>query len=250
MFFLDAYSVRARLFPAILAAAPAFAALALLISWERIALSNIIATTALLVLVFALAEFARKLGVRLEPKIFAEMGGKPSTVMLRRSDTTIEEPTKDRYRQFIAGKMSQRVPSALQESANQSNADVFYEACGTWLRAQTRDAKKFPMLFGENVGYGFWRNLLGLKWLALAVNLIVVMITAGLLWKRGTLDFDNDLTMRTVVVLIIAAIHALYFGFAVTRESVKAAARKYGRQLILSTEELMSPPRSAAKPKK
>lgn len=248
--FLDAYSLRARLFPAILAAAPAFAALALLISWERVALSNVIATTALVVLVFALAEFARKLGVRIEPNIFAEMGGKPSTVMFRRSDTNIEEPTKDRYRKFIAGKINQPVPTPRQEGANQANADIFYEACGTWLRAQTRDAKKFPMLFGENVGYGFWRNLLGLKWLALVLNLIVVAIAAGLLGYRGALDMDNDLTIRTVVVLIIAVFHALYFGFAVTKNSVKAAARKYSRQLILSTEELIKPaPVPAKKPK-
>ncbi len=93
--FLDAYSVRARLFPAILGAAPALAALALLISWGKIALSNTIATTGLLVLVFALADFARRLGLRVEPKIYAEMGGEPSVTMFRRSDTTIEEATKN-----------------------------------------------------------------------------------------------------------------------------------------------------------
>ena len=57
---------------------------------------------AVLVLVFALADFARKLGLRVEPKVYAEMGGKPSVTMFRRSDTTIEEPPKERYRQFIA----------------------------------------------------------------------------------------------------------------------------------------------------
>ena len=61
--FRDAYSLRARLFPAILGAAPALAVLALLISWQHLQLSNIIATTTLLVLLFALADFARKLGV-------------------------------------------------------------------------------------------------------------------------------------------------------------------------------------------
>ena len=50
---------------------------------------------------------------------------------------------------------------------------------------------------------------------------------------------DNDLTMRTVVVLIVAAIHAAYFAFVVTKNSVKEAARKFGRELILSTETLM-----------
>ena len=244
--FIDPYTLRARLFPAVLAVALALAALALLISWEKIALSNVIATAALLVLVFALADFARKLGVRVEPKIYAEMGGKPSVTMFRRSDTTIEEPTKERYRALLAGKIKQPAPTAAQEAADQAGADTFYEACGTWLRANTRDAKKFPLLFGENVGYGFRRNLFGLKWPALALNIVVVGICAWILWHHGALDMDNDLTMRTVVVLIIAAIHSVYFAFVVTKQGVKEASRKYGRELILCTEMFAGASRAPA----
>jgi hypothetical protein len=236
---LDAYSLRARLFPAILATAPAIAALALLISWERIALSNIVVTTTLVVLVFALADFARRLGLRVEPRLYAEMGGKPSVTMFRRSDAAIETSTKNRYRAFIARMINERPPTVQQESANPQNADTFYEACGTWLRANTRDPKKFSLLFNENVGYGFRRNLFGLRWPALTINLIVVAICAGLIWYRGTLDLDNDLTTRTFVVLFVAAIHAAYFALVVTKAGVKEAARKYGRELILSTEVLM-----------
>ncbi|MGE3831671.1 MAG: hypothetical protein AB7F76_11820 [Parvibaculaceae bacterium] len=238
--FLDAYSVRARLFPAILAAAPAFAAFTLLISWERIALSNVIVTLALVVLIFALADFSRKLGLRVEPRLYAEMGGKPSVIMFRRLDPTIEESIKDRYRAFIASKINQVAPTVQQEATDLAMADAFYEACGTWLRSNTRDARKFPLLFNENVSYGFRRNLLGLKWSALTVNLIVVVICAALVWHRGIFDINNDLVMRTVVVLIIAAIHAIYFAFVVTKTGVKEAARKYGRELILSTETLIS----------
>jgi hypothetical protein len=179
--FLDAYTLRARLFPAILAVAPALAALALLISWDKIALSNVIATAGLLVLVFALADFARKLGLRVEPKLYVEMGGKPSVVMFRRSDTSIEEPTKERYRAFIAAKIKEPVPTAGQEEADRAAADTFYDACGTWLRANTRDAKKFPLLFAENVGYGFRRNLFGLKWPAHGLNIVVVAICGWIL---------------------------------------------------------------------
>jgi hypothetical protein len=114
--------------------------------------------------------------------------------------------------------------------------------------ANTRDAKKFPLLFDENVGYGFRRNLFGLKRPALTLNAMVVAICAGLLWHRGALDMDNDLTVRTVVVLVVAALHALYFGLAVTKNGVKEAARKYGRELILSTEALSDSARAPDPP--
>jgi hypothetical protein len=46
---------------------------------------------------------------------------------------------------------------------------------------------------------------------------------------------NDDLVMRTVVVLIVAAIHAVYIALVVTRESVKEAARRYARvDLVLS----------------
>jgi hypothetical protein len=249
--FLDAYTMRARLFPAVLAAAPALAALALLISWEKIALSNMIATGALLVLLFALADFARKQGLRIEPGVYSEMGGKPSVTMFRRGDRTIDEGAKDQYRQFIAGKITRAAPTAQQEAADQAAADSWYEQAGIWLRDSTRDAKKFPILWSELVSYGFRRNLLGSKWPALVINLIVVAICAFVLWRHSNLDMSDDVVMRTVLVLVVAGIHAVYIAFVVTREGVKEAARRYGRELILSCQTLMTgkPPAAAKKPK-
>jgi hypothetical protein len=61
---------------------------------------------------------------------------------------------------------------------------------------------------------------------------------------------DNDLTMRTVVVLIVAAIHALFFSLVVTKGGVQEAARKYGRELILSSETLSGLVRAPASRKK
>jgi hypothetical protein len=68
---------------------------------------------------------------------------------------------------------------------------------------------------------------------------------AGSGTKPGALDMDNDLTIRTDVILIIAAIHATYFALIVTKNGAKEAARKYGRELILSTEALMGGTRAA-----
>jgi hypothetical protein len=160
--FLDAYSIRTRLFPALLPAAPALAALALLISWERIAFSNVIATTELLVLVFALADLARKLGPRVESKIYAEMGGKPSVVMFRRSDTTIEGPTKDRYRTFIAGKIKQPAPTASKRRATKQRPTRSTRPAGPGGGRTLATPRNSPCC-SVRMCYGFRRNLLGLK---------------------------------------------------------------------------------------
>jgi hypothetical protein len=247
---IDAYTLRARLVPAVIAAAPALAAIALLISWNKIALSNMIAIGALFALLFALADFARREGKRIEPLLYREMGGKPSTMMMRYADNTFDGAAKEGYRNFLAGNVKSSAPTEAEEKAKPQQADAFYERCGDWLRENTRDTRKFSILFNELVTYGFRRNLLGVKWPALLLNVIVVALCIGLVWQRWPLTINDDLTTRVVVVLVVAAIHALYIAVVVNKASLMEAARTYARQLILSCETFLAaekPPAGKAK---
>ena len=242
----DAYSLRARLFPAIIASAPALAAMTLLISWKSFELSNAIATIAILVLLFAIADLARARGRAIEPRLNEKLGGKRSIVMFRRNDPTLDDGIKERYRNFLAVKLGVTAPTAIEEQANQAAADSFYEQCGVWLRENTRDTKKFHLLFTENVTYGFRRNLLGVRWLAIVLNLVVVAICLGLLWWTH-LNWSAPLSQRTIVVLLIAAVHGFYV-IAVVRESAATdASRAYARELILSCESFLKE-KKATKP--
>lgn len=242
----DAYSLRARLFPAIIAAAPSLAALTLLISWKTFGLSNAIATLGIVVLLFAIADFSRARGRAVEGKLYAQHNGMPSITMFRRNDQTIDAGSKDRYREFLTGKLGVAAPSPEEESANQDAADAFYGQCGVWLRQNTRDTKKFPILFGENVTYGFRRNLLGVKALALWLNAIVVAVCAFILWRMSW-DIDTPLGSKTTVVLVVAAAHAAYMLLAVSRNAVWDASRAYGRELILSCESFLTQSKSPAR---
>ena len=244
--FFDAYSIRARLFPAIIAAAPALAALTLLISWKSFELSNLIATLGMLVLLFAIADFSRARGRAIEGKLYAVHGGMPSITMFRRNDGTIDAGSKDRYRAFLAGKLAVVAPSPADENADQAAADAFYGQCGNWLRQNTRDTKKFPILFGENITYGFRRNLLGVKVLALCLNAIVVAVCTFILWRLSW-DTDTPQGSRTAVVLVVAAAHAAYMLLAVSRTAVWDASKAYGRELILSCESFLTQSRSPAR---
>ncbi|MFT4194727.1 hypothetical protein [Ottowia sp.] len=245
--FFDAYSLRARLFPAIIAAAPALAAMTLLISWKTFGLSNLIASLGVLVLLWAIADFSRARGRAIEGKLYAEHGGMPSITIFRRNDPTIDAGSKDRYRAFLADKIGAATPSAADESTDQAAADAFYGQCGNWLRQNTRDTKKFSILFGENITYGFRRNLLGVKALALWLNFVVVAVCLFILW-RGSWDLDSSLGNKTTVVFVVAAAHAAYMLLAVNRSAVWDASRAYGRELILSCESFLmaSPARKTA----
>ena len=237
--YLDAYTLRARLAPAIIATAPAFALIALLISWDALTLSNTIATLGMGVLLFALSDFARGRGKTIEPALFASLGGKPSMVMLRHSDPTFAAATKARYVGFLAGKLGEVPPSNEDERRSPNAADAFYERCGTWLRENTRNEKKFGILFNENVTYGYRRNLFALKWPAPALNLVVVLISLATLFGFTPFLELPNIKARVLVVLTVAAVHAVYIVFGINRRGLGEASRTYARQLILSCETFL-----------
>ncbi len=237
---LDAYSVKARYYPALLATIPGLVALAILISWSRFGLTTVVASTAIPVLVFAAADTARRLGKRIEQRIYDESGGKPSVVMLRYSDKTFDTASKEQYRPFLASKINQPVPTELQEQQDLKAGDGFYERSGGWLRENTRNVNKFGVLFAENITYGFRRNLFGLKWPALTLNLVLILLCMFFLYRRFPLNTDDDTTLRLLVVVVLAILHSLYMGFGVSRQSVIDASRIYARQLILSCETFLA----------
>jgi hypothetical protein len=248
--FFDAYTIKARVFPAVIAAIPALAMLILLVSWTGLTLSSGIATIGLVVILYMFSDFARSQGRKIEPRLYELQGGKPSVTMMRRADTSLDTDSKNRYRAFLASKLKRTAPTADAEEKNQAAADAFYEQAGTWLRENTRDTKKFSILFNENITYGYRRNLLGLKWIALALNLTVMIICGGLLWYSAPVNTADPFTGRVLVVLVLAAVHALYVIAVVSERNVIAAARTYARQLILSTESFHAAekkPRAAKK---
>ena len=106
------------------------------------------------------------------------------------------------------------------------------------MRQNTRDIKRFPLLFVENVTYGFRRNLFGLKRIGLGINAIVVVACVSLLW-RADWNVGGSSGKRAAVVLLIAIIHAVYMALAVRRGAVWDSARAYGRELILSCEAFL-----------
>jgi hypothetical protein len=86
-------------------------------------------------------------------------------------------------------------------------ADAKYRAATTRLIERRRDAK-YKMLHRENAQYGFRRNLLGLKPLALTLALAA----AGLTTAVGILGFTQAGHDLAALFADVAARHSLYVG--------------------------------------
>ncbi|MEY9231008.1 hypothetical protein ABIF68_010332 [Bradyrhizobium japonicum] len=232
----DAYTMKARLVPAIIAGAPAFAFVAIFVSWGKFGLTHAIASTALTVLFAAFADVARRRGKAIEPKLIERMGGQPTTTTLRHRDGTYDDDTKAAFHAFIAAKLAKPAPTREEEAADHAGADNYYARGATWLRENTRDAKKFDILLNENISYGFRRNLLGLKLPGFLLNAVIVAVCLAIFWQRRPVDLSNTFDAKLLAVVVIAVLHAIYLALFVTESGVFEAARTYARQLLLCTQ--------------
>lgn len=225
----DKYMLFTRVFPVIVAAAPAIAFAWAVVAGEQIKLVQAIAGIGLTVLLTVFADVARRRGKAIEPRLIERMGGLPSVTMLRHRDTSFDAATKARMHAFLAEKLAEPAPTAEQEAAVPETADDFYRRAGNWLRENTRSKKTLHVLFYDKIAYGYGRNLFALKWPALVLNVLIVIGSAAYLWLGAS---PRDL----LPVFVLAFLHAAYLAIFSTWSAVEEASRIYARQLLLSTE--------------
>jgi len=176
----------------------------------------------------------------LQVRLFNEWGGAPTTTLLRFSDTHLDSYTKRRYhRQLEEMIPSLIMPTQEQEIANSSDADECYTSAAVFLREHSRDKSKYPLVYADNVAYGYARNLLVMKpWgimsaaIAIAMNLVLFYpeISAHLqMGQEGSLSWTEKIGLLSTVVSFVML---WVFTFTVNREYVKGRAVRYAKSLL------------------
>ena len=242
----DPYDRQARLYPALLCVLPLLALVALYAP-NVSALTRVVTIIASCGGLFLINNICRELGKRLEATLFQEWGGKPTTQLLRHRDRIIDSITKCRYHAFLAGKINVQFPNEEQEKSNPAAADDAYQSGARWLLDHTRpDAgKQFDLLFRDNIAYGFRRNALGVRPLAivLAIGCLVwVLVKEHVLFVRGRKIVDwlalAQLSPAAMAALAVSAVMLLVWIFFFTKTSVRTTAFSFAEALLRTCDVL------------
>ena len=130
------------------------------------------------------------------------------------------------------------IPTSEEENANPQAADRVYEAATKKLIAATRDRDRFPLIYKENVSYGFRRNLWGLRPLGLILSIggAVICLVRWLLWTDpGTAPAQNvDWFLACGACLVMT----ILWVFWIKRSWVRIPAEAYAERLFESCELL------------
>jgi hypothetical protein len=243
----DPYDRQARLYPALLCLLPLLALIALLYAPKVSALTSVVTLAVSCGGLYLMTNICREMGKRLEERMFSEWGGKPSTQLLRYRDDTLDSVTKRRYHGFLAGKINAVFPDAAQEEADPKKADEAYQSGARWLLDHTRpDAgKEFDLLFRDNVTYGFRRNALGVRPIAVVIGAGCFAWTLAkehVLFVAGGKVVDwtalSQLSPAASASVAVSGVMLLVWIFFFTKTSLRTSAFTFAQTLLRTCDVL------------
>lgn len=233
---LDPYDRKARLYPALLVMLVPVVVSALVAPVFSSQLAGLASLAMALGGLMLLSSLGREWGKRKEPKLFESWGGTPTTLMLLRATSQLDQITLDRYRKVLEGKVpGLQFPDSASEASDPTKVAEICESAVKWLREATRDTKKFALVFAENINYGFRRNLLGVKPLALVICALTLAATVLHAWL-STAGNLSAVTPQSWSAVVVACIGLVVWGLVINADFVKTTAFAYATALLATCD--------------
>lgn len=221
---IDAYDLRARLFPALMISFPTVAFVYGVIPSARSFWGGISGSILEAALLYALMRIGRDRGASMQEKLFRSWGGRPTTILLRYRNDLVDRHTKDRYKQTLAQLSGLTFPTEAEEVADPIAADKIYDSAVRALIEQRR-TKKYDLAFKENCNYGFVRNLVGLRPIGL-FTISLILPADMILYLR--IEVDRRGIWLSVLVSVLTALLLILMN----KNSVRRTADAYALALL------------------
>lgn len=225
---MDSYNITARAFPVYLTVSPITLALISVLpegfDWTLGGLASFV----FLPLSYLCGQIGGDLGKKLEKSLWQKWDGPPTTRYLRHGNSEFNTITRNRIHDQLRS-MGHVVPTSEEQNDNPFDSDKYYESCVDQLISQTRDTKRFPLVFKGLKQYGFRRNLLGLK--PFGISLTILSILAHIIIPLSFWESDRSVALVTLTGILNIGILIAWLCF-VSEYTVKLTAERYAKYLL------------------
>lgn len=231
---LDEYELKARQLPALILIAPIVITFYLwfpsLYTTGKV-LGGLVST---LGIIYLSSKLIRDKGKRLQSSLIKEWGGAlPSTLMLRHRDNTLDSITKKRYHQYLENNVSGlKMPTQKEEERNPKDADDKYNSAIRWLLSNTRDTKKYNLIFKDNITFGFSRNLLSVKIPGVIISLFSLIKDFVLFLCKYNVHALKQVNVNEALSFAISIIFLCMWVCLVNKRWVKSNGYAFARSLL------------------
>lgn len=224
---LDRYDRKARLQPALWIVTPPLLLLAVWLPELRtLSGGGGVAVGTVVVMTF-LISWTRHLGRNVQSKIDNDRGARPSTILLRHGEARLANLTRKRCHDVLR-QNGFTIPTAQEQKVDPVSADQVLVACVDWMLESTRGDH---LLLEANIEYGFRRNLLGVRPVALCVLLACLILDVAALLFRSSVTHTQMASGALLAGAYLAA--ALAWGVLVSRSFVERAGWDYAQRLCV-----------------
>lgn len=221
----DAYELVARVYPAILVSLPimftCYSFSGLINSPLLIKISS--GSLVVLVGVALVSNVVRFFGKQIEPKLWKNWDGAPSTRFLRADDNKIAKEVKDKlYKKLLK--------DTGMELGNGPSDEKIIQGFG-FIRNILRKKDKEGLWNKHNKEYGFARNLMGSRWVW-----IILSFGLSLISYMATKVFPADITLLIIGATLnfIWGVVGIICGWIILPGLTKGIAERYAEEAILS----------------
>lgn len=229
----DYYGLRACALPVYLTIAPVAVALVAIVPQAISLPLGGAAAIVLMPVAFLAGQLGADFGKRLEKRLWRLWDGAPSTRFLRHSNLEFNHVTRDRLHEKLRT-LGLHVPTQPEQAANPRGADAHYESCAEEMIRRTRKHDAFPLVLKALTEYGFRRNLLGLRPVALPIAVVSALACLATTWKR--FDTANPPAVAITATLLSVALLLTWMTW-VNEATVRLAANRYARVLLEAVME-------------
>lgn len=221
----DSYERHARVYPALLLSFPLIVACYSFSSFVNSPfLAKLTGSSAIVIVgVVLLSNVARYLGRCIEPRIWEDWGGPPSTRFLRKEDKRVAVEVKNNlYKKILDESKIDLQNELTDEKINQAFA---------FIRSFLRRNDKEGMWNKFNQEYGFARNLLGSKY----VWVVFSFLMAGVcLLSTKFSPGDRDALIIGALLNFSYGLFAIFCGWVILPGLTKHIAERYAEEAIFS----------------
>lgn len=221
----DSYERYARVYPGLLLVFPfVIACWSITPLMEGKIVAKLTANSAFVMALFILSSnIVRGFGKKIEPKIWKQWGGPPSTRFLRKENTTIAREIKDRFYQKILRETGIDLANDL--------TDKRIEQAFMFVRETLRRKDKQGLWIKSNKEYGFARNLLGSR---LILVICSFASSIGCLFLIRLFPADKINLLIGSGLSFVYGVFTIIYGWLVLPGLTKGIAERYAEQAILS----------------
>lgn len=125
--------------------------------------------------------------------------------------------------------------SAVSDVPKENHEDVnnICISAISWLRAKTRNKEAFPLVYEENINYGFTQNMMRLKPIGITANIIAILMFGTYIYTIISSNIFNwEFHWMYGLCLFLHTASIFYLCKCINDSSVDDAATRYAKALL------------------